>query len=162
MCQCFGGKPVEFENLRTPEQQSMMKALYRPIAEGMGGGATQFPGQLSAGQTAPQQAALQAMMGIGGFPNYIPGQANMQSFKAPSVTTGKGPGATSGKIINPKFGNLDPYNKSGGMAGKTGNIVSGQPGGMAPAEDLQMAMMLLGLLSGQGGSPYDPRNIMGQ
>jgi len=67
MCQCLGGEPIEFENLRSPEQQAMMHGLYFPILTGMQQGTTPYPGQLSAPMTDAQKMAMKTMSGIGGW-----------------------------------------------------------------------------------------------
>ena len=76
MCQCFEGQEVDWENLRTPEQQNMMESLYHQMMQGAGQGATPFPGQLSAPMTDMQKMAAKTMSRQGGFgweqqsPNY--------------------------------------------------------------------------------------------
>ena len=72
MCDCFGGQPVNFENLKTPEQQNMMAVLASIIGSGLGKGTTPYYGQLTAPMTQPQLAASKAMMQIGGYPSYVP------------------------------------------------------------------------------------------
>jgi len=67
MCQCFGGEPVDFENLRSPEQQAMMQGLYHMILSGGQQGTTPFPGQLNAPMTDMQKMAAKTMSGIGGY-----------------------------------------------------------------------------------------------
>ena len=162
MCQCLQGDKIDWENLRTPEQQMVMSGLAAPLTEGLNTGATKYPGQLSAPQNAPQQAALQTMMGVGGYPNYLP--AGAQTVKSP--TTGGGKGSSGVGNQGGGFARIDPgiptqSRGTGGMAG-TGNIASGQPGGLTPAGDSEAMLMqaLLGLFSGQGSpTGYDPSNI---
>jgi len=67
MCQCLEGDKVDWENLRTPEQQKMMGGLYQTLLKGAQQGTTPFGGQLSAPMSGAQKMAMTTMADIGGY-----------------------------------------------------------------------------------------------
>ena len=67
MCQCFEGDKVDWENLRTPEQQAVMQLLSGPMLSGLQMGATPFSGQMSAPMSGAQKMAMTTMADIGGY-----------------------------------------------------------------------------------------------
>ena len=176
MCECFGGEPVDFKNLRTPEQQKMMDSLYYQMMKGGQQGATQYPGQLSAPMTDMQKMAAKTQAGIGGFgweqqsPQYrsVPNMYNPENInKLPVRGGGYNPSPTP-----PGPGPTPP--------GPTppGPTPPGPPGpgpGPRPRPDdkdprqkeafqamlAQNPSMLLQFLGMGSGSNYDPRNMMG-
>lgn len=181
MCQCFGGQEVDWENLRTPEQQDLMKRMLGPILTGMQTGATQFPGQLSAPMTDMQKMAAKTMSKQGGFgweqqsPKYRP----VPSMDVPLLDyQPRGGSASSGEKGQP---GLTPYDVQSGpkQPGGPGGLIphpGAPPGGGPPGpggpgggpgrgddERRQKAMMLMQMLA-MGGQPggqsaFDPRNI---
>jgi len=169
MCQCFEGQEVDWENLRTPEQQNMMESLYYQLMQGGQQGATQFPGQLSAPMVDMQKMAAKTMSGIGGFgweqqsPNYrsVPNMYNPENVNdlpvrgggvnpnpTPPGPTPPGPGPEPVPPPPPP-GPTPP----GPVPPGPGPEPRPKPG---PDEIMQMLMAL-----GMGGSQYDPRNMMG-
>ena len=160
MCQCFEGQEVDWENLRTPEQQNMMESLYYQLMKGGQQGATQFPGQLSAPMVDMQKMAAKTMSGIGGFgweqqsPNYrsVPNMYNPENVNDLPVRGQVGTQGNIGKqgnVVVPDQG-PEPAIPPGPGPGPGPNP---KPG---PDEIMQMLMAL-----GMGGSQYDPRNMMG-
>ena len=175
MCQCLEGDKVDWENLRTPEQQAGMSALFGPMISGLQMGATQFPGQLSAPMTDMQKMAAKTQSGIGGFgweqqspkyksvpPTEVPPLPFNFSGSSGSGSSGSGAGGGGGGGIGPGPG-PDPYIPPGPGPTPPGPGPGPDPD---PKPDIIQAMlaqnpsMLLQLL-GMGGSPYDPRNMMG-
>ena len=169
MCQCFEGQEVDWENLRTPEQQNMMESLYYQLMKGGQQGATQFPGQLSAPMVDMQKMAAKTMSGIGGFgweqqsPNYrsVPNMYNPENVNdlpvrgggvnpnpTPPGPTPPGPGPEPVPPPPPP-GPTPP----GPVPPGPGPDPRPTPG---PDEIMRMLMAL-----GMGGSQYDPRNMMG-
>ena len=67
MCQCLEGEQVDWENLRTPEQQKIMGGMYYPLLAGAQQGSTPFGGQLSAPMSGAQKMAMTTMADIGGY-----------------------------------------------------------------------------------------------
>ena len=172
MCQCLQGDKIDWENLRTPEQQNMMEGLYHQLMKGGQQGATQFPGQLSAPMTDMQKMAAKTMSGVGGFgweqqspkyrsvPNmYNPENVNNLPVRGGGVTpTPTPPGPTPPGPVPP--GPTPPGPTPPGP-------IPPPPGpDPDPKPDIIQAMlaqnpsMLLQLLGMGGGSNYDPRNMM--
>jgi hypothetical protein len=159
MCECFQGQEIDWENLRTPEQQTIMAHLASPIMAGLQMGATQFPGQLSAPKTRGQEAAERTMMDIGGW-GYKPQRAQSQpvpgvnvplfNFTNPGGQAGTGggvpvpPGKDPKVIINPKQ--------------KGGGDLPLPPDGPKPYIKPEEEMMMQIL---QSVFNFDPRNIQG-
>ena len=67
------GEEVDFKEMRTEEQKQMMSLLAGLISGGMQQGATPFPGQRNAPPDPGQMAAMNTMMGIGGYGPYTYG-----------------------------------------------------------------------------------------
>ena len=151
MCQCLEGQEVDWENLRTPEQQNMMESLYYQMMKGAQQGATQFQGQLSAPMTDMQKMAAKTMSGIGGYgweqqsPKYKPVK-NM--YKPENINDLPVRGTTHGD-------NVIHVDKKNG----DGLIPPGPGPDPKPEPDDVVIQMLMAL--GMGGSPYDPTNRMG-
>ena len=161
MCQCLEGDKVDWENLKTPEQQNMMESLYYQMMKGGQQGATQFPGQLSAPMTDMQKMAAKTQAGVGGFgweqqspqyrsvPNmYNPENTNNLPVRGASTTggIGGGGGVTPGPVPP------GPTPPGPTPPGPPGPGPGPKP---IPAEMIQM-LMAMGM---GGGSNYDPRNI---
>lgn len=68
-CLCQG-EPIEFQDIRAPEQRQLMTNLLPMIQAGLQRGATPYPGQLSAPYDPGQTAAMNTMMGLGGYGGY--------------------------------------------------------------------------------------------
>ena len=176
MCQCLEGDKVDWENLRTPEQQAGMSALFGPMISGLQMGATQFPGQLSAPMTDMQKMAAKTQSGIGGYgweqqsPQYrsVPDMYNPENInKLPVRGGGYNPSPTP-----PGPGPTPPGPTPPGPIPPGPPPPPGPPGPRPGPEDprkkedfqamlAQNPSMLLQLLGMSSGSNYDPRNIMG-
>ena len=154
MCQCLEGEKVDWENLRTPEQQQGMTQLFAPMLTGLRMGATPFSGQMSAPMTDMQKMAAKTMSGIGGYgweqqsPKYkaVPNMYKPENIHDLPV---RGQGTTS------KGGDVIHVNKKKG----DGLIPPGPGPDPKPEPDDVVIQMLMAL--GMGGSPYDPTNRMG-
>lgn len=145
MCECFGGEPVEFENLRSPEQQAMMNGLYHAILTGGQQGATQFPGQLSAPMTDMQKMAAKTMSGIGGF------GWEQQSPKYKPVNNQYNPSNTWDLPVRGKAATTTTTNKTRGMQNglKPYGVTSQPLGGLDPAMAAQVLASIFN---------FDPQN----
>ena len=171
MCQnCFQGEKIDYENLRTPSQQQAMNKMYLPMLTGLQMGATQYPGQMSAPMTDMQKMAAKTMSGVGGY------GWEQQSPKYKSVPPTTVPNLLSlaenieedktGSGVSIPKGGPDPY-----MPGPTPPGPPGPGPGPGPrpepddprkkAEMDAMMQAMLAQMFGMGGSPYDPRNMMG-
>jgi len=64
------GEEIDFKDLRTEEQKQMMQLLGGIIAGNIKKGATPFPGPRNAPPDMGQMAAMNTMMGIGGYGPY--------------------------------------------------------------------------------------------
>ena len=172
MCQCLEGDKVDWENLRTPEQQAGMSALFGPMMTGLQMGATQFPGQLSAPMTDMQKMAAKTQSGIGGYgwEQQSPKYRSVPPTEIPPLPFNfSGSGGQAGKqgtgISIPKGDGPDPYIPPGPGPGP-GKEPRPTPGDPRQKEAFQAMLaqnpsMLLQLLGMGGGSNYDPRNMMG-
>lgn len=67
---CWEGEPLNVTNLKTEEQQAIMRHLGRILEPLSKTGATQYPGALSAPPNAGMIAAMNTMMGMGGYGGY--------------------------------------------------------------------------------------------
>jgi len=119
---CCQGSPLEMQNMQSPQVQGMMNVLGPMIAQGLGRGATPFPGQLSAGANPGQSAAMNTMMGMGGYGGYGQGGAG-----------GGGGQGNLGPLRPPQQPNVDPYAPtsytSGGPGSNPNDIFSNDPWG---------------------------------
>ena len=165
MCQCLEGDKVDWENLKTPEQQNMMESLYYQMMKGGQQGATQFPGQLSAPMTDMQKMAAKTQAGVGGFgweqqsPKYrsVPNMYNPENINNLPV---RGASTTTNikTTPGPPPPRLEPYDTSG--IKQPGLIPPGPPGpGPGPKPIPEEMIQLLMAMGMGGGSNYDPRNI---
>lgn len=139
MCECFGGEPIEFENLRSPEQQAMMQGLYHSMVTGLQQGATPYPGQLSAPMTNPQFAAMKQMMDVGGY-GYKPQFPQYRSVPQTNVPL------------------LDIPGLGGGSQTTNAGTQTSQ---IDPAQDPKFIGFLNEMLGGGGGGggfKFDPEN----
>lgn len=64
------GEPIDYTNLMTPGQIEVMENLGSLMGQNLGRPATPYPGQLSAPPDISQLAAMNTMMGIGGYGGY--------------------------------------------------------------------------------------------
>ena len=156
MCQCLEGEKVDWENLRTPEQQQGMTQLFAPMLTGLRMGATPFSGQMSAPMTDMQKMAAKTMSGIGGYgweqqsPKFKPvPERNIPqlNYDDASDVMGQGYGGDKG-------GNVIHVDKK-----KGDGLPPPGPGPDPKPDPIEMMQMLMAL--GMGGSPYDPQNRMG-
>ena len=153
MCQCLEGEQVDWENLRSPEQQQGMKQMYKPMMTGLNMGATGYPSQINAPKTRGQEAAQRTMMDIGGW-GYKPQRAQYQPV----------PPADIPNLLS-LAENIEGKIQSGGgdvIYVDEKNPPPGPPGPPGPdprPDPIEMMQMLMAL--GMGGSPYDPTNRMG-
>ena len=159
MCQCLEGQEVDWENLRTPEQQASMSMLFGPLMSGLQMGATQFPGQLSAPMTDAQKMAMKTMTKQGGYgweqqsPKYKPVPPT-DVPQLPFNFDGMGVQGTMGNQGVPKGGNVIHVDKK-----KGDGLPPPGPGPDPKPDPIEMMQLLMAM--GMGGSPYDPRNRMG-
>jgi len=76
---CCEGEKIPYEYLIPPEKQDLVKKLGAFMSSQLGGpnnpmqGATPFPGVLSAPPDPSMLAAMNTMMGAGGYGGYTPG-----------------------------------------------------------------------------------------
>ena len=177
MCQnCFQGEQVDWENLKTPEQQKMMESLYYQMMKGGQQGATQFPGQLSAPMVDMQKMAAKTMSGIGGFgweqqsPNYrsVPNMYNPENVNDLPVRGGgynpsptpPGPGPTPpGPGPTPPGPTPPGPTPPGPRPGPEPRPEPGDPRQKAEVDAILQSVFAE--MFGMGGSQYDPRNMMG-
>ena len=168
MCQCLEGEQVDWENLRTPEQQNMMESLYYQMMKGGQQGATQFQGQLSAPMTDMQKMAAKTMSGIGGYgweqqsPKYkaVPDMYKPENIHDLPVRGGGVTPTPTPPGPTPPGPGPDPVPPPPPGPTPPGPVPPGPPGpDPKPEPDDVVIQMLMAL--GMGGSPYDPRNRMG-
>lgn len=138
MCQCFQGPEINWENLRTPEQQKMMASLYPIIMGAMKEGATPYPGQLSAPMTDAQKMAMKTMSGIGGYgwEQQSPRYRSVPSMPIPDVP--------------PMPGGFD----DGGADASSQYVPPG--GGVPPANDPIVEIINEIINRGGGYTPFNP------
>jgi len=79
---CCTGEKIDFEDLRTPEQKAIMAMLGPIIQSQMKTGATPYSGMLSAPYDVGQIAAMNTMMGLGGYGGYTAPQIPTSPLQA--------------------------------------------------------------------------------
>jgi len=91
------GKPIEMQDLRTPEQKDVMAALGPLILAGINRGATPFGGQLSAPPDPSMLQAMNMMSQVGGQGPYrFPGMQTGPYPMPPQMSTGGNGGGGGG------------------------------------------------------------------
>ena len=84
---CCQGKEIDFKDLRTPEQQQMMKSLAPLLLSGISRGATPFGGMMTQPPDPSMLAAMNMMMNVGGQGNYnFPGMQTGAWPQPPQAT----------------------------------------------------------------------------
>ena len=156
MCQCLEGEQVDWENLRTPEQQKIMGGMYYPLLAGAQQGSTPFGGQLSAPMSGAQKMAMTTMADIGGYgwkpqnPKYkpVPDRFGTGGDNSAHVTDAT---VTNKKKINDR---PDPYVTS------TTKQASDQSADVSLNEELIPYLLnALSQMQSMGGQfNYDPNN----
>lgn len=96
---CCQGAPIGLQNMQSPQVQGMMNVLAPLITQGLGRGATPYPGQLSAPPDPSMMAAMNTMMGMGGYGGY----------GGSGGGGGMGGGFPSRPLPPPRQPGVDPY-----------------------------------------------------
>ena len=156
MCQCLEGDKVDWENLRTPEQQDMMAAMYDVLLRGAQQGTTPFGGQLSAPMSGAQKMAMTTMADIGGW-GWKPQKAQYKSVPDRFGTGGDNSARVTdaSTTTNTKIKDgLEPYATSGTKQ------YGDQAADVSLNEDLIPYLLnALSQMQGMGGQfNYDPNN----
>lgn len=93
---CCEGKEVDWKYLIPPEKQDIVKMLGSFLGQQMGGpntpmtGASPFPGMLSAPPDQSMLAAMNTMMGQGGYGGYAPRPFPTAPMTGPGMPMGSG------------------------------------------------------------------------
>ena len=114
MC-CNEGQEIDWENLRTPEQQEVMKAAGEFILPRMGQTATPLPqgAQLSQPPDPSMLAAMNTMMGLGGYGGYQAPEFQAYPWSQTGGGYSEGMGEDSGKVGAIRGANPSPFPFSG-------------------------------------------------
>ena len=112
---CCKGKEIELKDLRTPEQQQMMQAMFPLLLSGIQRGATPFGGQLSTPPDPSMLHAMNVMMQAGGqgpysFPGFQQGPYGQMGGMQPGPFNNGPPQKYPWPHDDDPYGNpVDPY-----------------------------------------------------